>query len=967
MANTDAINSFLDQYQGQADQTDANAAPASTTENPAITQFLDQQANVQPAQPPMSPDQAAQMTHGVATKSERIRPRIFGEGIKEGFANLAALPGYAVDLVNWPLNKLGITPDKALGGSDQIRKGWELLTQYQDMQPQNRSEAYIKTVGEFMGGSMLPTGGVLGNVASRGVPVALTGNSIKDATKLREFYNVVGKKGVIGRVSEPATLSDLASVIGVDAASSVTGGVGSEFGGEVGYQAGGNTGELIGRMAFGWSAGMAPIYFKTAGATIWNSVKAAKIITQDRANFLDNIAKNKIIKAIGENPESPEAIKAAAKLQQEIPGLNPSVAAAANSPGLAQIQSRLDMQSIENYNRATENIRKSQEAISNYYKSNFGESATKTAATKVYRQTTKNLKTQVESIDQQIKNVASQYKEQPTGDIGARLRALRAERKAVVKGNVNESYKQLYKAADDLGIVDDAGDLYTLATDFVRQDTNAFQSMPSVYAKMRMIFGREIDPEIPLGDQKIMTDFKQMHSLYREVSSQYGKALKRGDNQSQWYLGQIKELLDGKLAQFDDSIYGSFAAHKQNIDTQWLNDYRTVFRKVYGNFAKRKQAVDKQWLNEYHKVFRQGIGGKMPQETRFGEITPDEKIVSSLVMQEGTTRGLDQFNKIYENMPEAQILLRNGILDMFAKSVIKQGKISSASVETFTRKYGKILDKLPDLRNTFLNSDALTSALANRQADVIAKTSKFASKSISPYAKIAGFDSPKQAVQLGLTEPKVMRVLIRNAKTKQEKSDLTTLIADVVTEQPDPWQYILSHEEQLAKHFNQLKPGHFQKLKNIAESQSILGRYHPNINRGQQPNQDAFYQKFGTTFASALAQWRWALLYGKTSIYYPAADMGAKYLTKISNNQIDQLMERALYDPDLATTMSELTKVRPTNLGDVKVKELIGKLGMHALANGIRVSNVAGSENRNDQQGQQGSNDINNLVNEFLP
>ena len=40
---------------------------------------------------------------------------------------------------------------------------------------------------------------------------------------------------------------------------------------------------------------------------------------------------------------------------------------------------------------------------------------------------------------------------------------------------------------------------------------------------------------------------------------------------------------------------------------------------------------------------------------------------------------------------------------------------------------------------------------------------------------------------------------------------------------------------------------------------------------------------------------------------------------------------------------------------------------MHALANGIRVSNVAGSENRNDQQGQQGSNDINNLVNEFLP
>jgi len=464
-------------------------------------------------------------------------------------------------------------------------------------------------------------------------------------------------------------------------------------------------------------------------------------------------------------------------------------------------------------------------------------------------------------------------------------------------------------------VIDDASDLYLLSQSFVRQNSTVFQKMPAVMDKMRQVFGRDIDPDIPLTDQRMLTEFPKMHSLYRQVSKEYGSALKVGGNEKTYYLGQIKTLLDNKLAAFDDPVYGTFSQHKQ--------------------------AVDRFWLEEYHNVFRKGVGGKIPHETRWGEVTPDEMIVEKLVMKTGTAKGINEFNKVYENIPEAQILLRDGILDMFASKVIKSGKIDEKQVRGFLDDYKQVFDQVQDMRNTFMNSDALTTALVNRKANVIHKSKRFASSSINPYAKLAGYDTPHAAIEAGLSDPKVMRVITRNAKTEAEKQDISTIIADIVLEQKNPWQYIVENEAQLAKHFNRLKPGHFRKLKNIAEAQTIISRYDPSgISKGK-VDEDAFYKKFGTTFASALSQWRWALLYNKTSVYYPAADMGSKYLNKIKSNKVDELLERSLYDPDLATTIVSLSKVKTGNMGDTKTLELMNQLGMQAINNGIRTGVVA--------------------------
>jgi hypothetical protein len=902
-APQDNISNFLDQY-----------------EQPQTPRPADVPAELTPAEKFMSPSQQELMTHKtkpIGPNFWEVRPEVITEGVKKGFSDMAALPGYAVDIVNWPLHKMGITPETAVGGSDMIRKGWQLLTGYQAQTPQTTAERYAGRVAEFAGATLMPGAGFYAKAAGRGtLPAA------NETLKLREAYNIIGTGAQMPRLAAPATAEELKWVIGAEAASAVTGGIGSEYGGAVGEQIAGQPGRVLGEMIGGISGGMPPLYFKTVGATIFNSFQTAKSVMNKSAmdSIMENTAKKQISKMVGEDAAATKNLERSIALQKEIPGFNPNLAAATGSKGLSAQQEILDQTSIENYNNALSHIDKANNAIDHYFDKTFKLSGKELTAPIIYRHVRQALKTEVKTLGKQAEDVTGLFPPKPTAEIGGRLKELRAIKKQQIMGIKNKLYDDLQKRADDLGIVDDASDLYQLAQNFIKQDATVFQKIPGVYKKMADIFGRDIDPELPLGDQKIMTSFSKLNSLARETSNAYGKALKSGDAPAEYYLGQVKELINQKLAQFDDPIYG--------------------------NFANYKHAVDKYWLEEYHNVFRKGVGGRMVSDTKWGQRTPDEKIVSSLVMQKGTSKGLDEFNKLYENVPEAQGLLRDGILDMFSSEIRKKMAVSSKDVNNFLVDYKQVFDKMPDLRNTFMDTDALTTAITNRQAKIIKIGKKFTNDKISPYAKVAGFKTADAAVEAGLKDPSVMRVLVRNAKSQAERQDITTIIANHVLGQSNPWQFLLDNEKQLANHFNQLGSKHFNNLKNIAEAQNIMGRY-----ALKEPGQatvrgikDVFFEKTGTTFASAVSQLRWAFFYHKTGVYYPAADIGSKYFYKMREGQIGKLMERSLYDPDLAKTMSELTQLKSVDVQKMGTMKLLSDLGLHAMNNGIRVSAVTLSD-----------------------
>lgn len=827
---------------------------------------------------------STEMTHLPSFKKTdySVRPEVITEGIKKGFADFAALPGYAVDLVNWPLHKIGLTPKDAVGGSEQIRAGWNLMTDYQPQQPKNATEQYAAKAAEFIGSGLVI--------------------SAKTAASAAELAQMQGRL---------ASTKAAASAASIDVLSSASAGIGAETTGSIFEHGLGKdfrgTGEILG----GMSLGMMPYYIKNLMGGAAN-VKAAINDTTTKEAVMNNAAKNQILTHMGKDAHAELNLQRAIELQQKIKGFSPNLAAATDSRGLKAYQESLDAKSIENLNQSSASIEASMNATQTYYRSKMPEMDNEIVSKMLgkFKQGKAKLKAGISKIDIDIDRLEQSYARRPAEKLGDRLVELRAEKLKVVRAEKNVKYNELYQSAKELDINAQVDDLRILAGDIKKSDSSAFQNMPNVYGKIQALFKGDEGPQIITGGstEPVYASFEKLHSLSREVSREYGKALRSGDSAKEYYLNTIRRVVDDKLSAFDDPVFGNFANHKKSVDA-W-------------------------WLDEYYNVFKQGLGKSIAHKTVSGEMTAPEKIINKLVLQKGS-KGLDQFNKVYEDVPEAQILLRDGIIDVLAKDVANKG-LKQKTFDTFLNNHKEVLDKIPDLKNVFNDSGALTAVLAERRAKAIAASKKYIDARNSKHAKLAGFDDIQEALHVGFKDKKIMRTLVSSAISKTEKQDLATGMGDYILASKNPWQFLIKNEKEIKPILNGLGEKHFRNVKDVAEAMDIMGRYRlPQTPIRSGGIKDPMHERIGTSVTSAFAQFRWAFFYGKTSVAYPFVDIGSKYLFKLQQGAVERLIEKTIYDPDLAKLMSVLTKRDKVPL------KLWQQLSDKAIYNGIKASAVA--------------------------
>lgn len=881
---SDAILSFLrDEPISPLPDVEAEDGPEDGPEETDIRSFLSDSQT-----PEQRESLSREMTHEptIKTSDYSIRPSVITEGVKKGWADFAALPGYAVDIVNWPLHKIGITPKEPIGGAQQIRTGWELLTDYQPAQPNNAAEAYAGKAAEFVGSGLL-----------------ISGKAAVVAAELAQM------KGTM------QALKAGAGAFGLDVLSSAMAGVGAETGGTVVEQGLGQdfrgTGEFLG----GMSLGMMPYYIKNLMGGAAN-VKATIKDPTVQADVMNNAAKQQILNAMGKDAHAELNLERAIELQSKIKGFNPNLAAATNSPGLKAFQESLDAKSIQNLNRSSQSIESSMTAIENYYRTKMPTMDNEIVAKMVgkFKKGKVKLKAGVSKIDIDIERLEKAYDRRPAQKIGERLVTLKEAQLKSVKKLKSEKYQELYQSAKDLKINAEVDDIRILASDIRKADANAFQSMPNVYGKINALFRAEklddVSPIIlPKPEPKITyASFEKLHSLSREVNREYGKALRSGDSAKEYYLNSIRNVVDEKLAAFDDP--------------------------VFGNFSKHKKSVDKWWLDYYYNVFKQGLGANIDYKTVRGDMTAPERIVERLVLNKGT-KGLEQFNKVYKDLPEAQILLRDGIIDVLAKDVSIKG-LKQKTFDSFVSKHKDVLENIPDLRNVFTDSGATIAVLAERRSRAISAAKKYVDFRNSKHAKLAGFDNIQEAIHVGFKDKKTLHTLISSASTKAEKQDLATGMGDYILSNKNPWKFLTENQKTIRPILNGLGDNHYKNVKDVAEAMEIMGRYRlPQTPIRSGAIRDPLQEAIGTSVVSAFAQFRWAFFYGKTSVIYPFVDIGSKYLFKLNQGAVERLIEQSIYDPDLAKMMSTLTKREKIPL------KLWSNLSQAALNNGIKATAVA--------------------------
>jgi len=856
------------------------------------------QAEMQ-GEPSITPEAPAQQ--------EDFNINVISEGMKKGFADVAALPGYLVDATNWLMDQIpGLDMDAdPIGGSKMIREGWEKLLMREPQERKTTTEKYVGKVSEFLGGSVIMGGAMINKL--------------------------LGAKATMAEIKRAAILEGTESTMA---------GLGAQWQGDIFADAYGEEYRFLGELS---GAGMGTLT-TAGGAGIINllnkhglkpellmrvlktrGIDDVRALADDYGGaFARNRARKQVAAAIGENPNSSKNIDRSLELGEEIENFKPSPAQAADSPGMTAMQQSVDQKNVANINRAMKNELANVDAVQAYYRRAFPEPAIKEfTAKKVFKSTKNDIRMEFRKIEQQQRELAKTYGRKATEAGGKRLRKIAKEKMEVVRKAKNAKYDELYDAADELGVMDDVSDIRKLVVDIQADDQYFFDTVPGVYKKIKSLLSEgaesasglvELPPGLTSKPTANIASFRKIHSLYREISREYNRALRVDDGTKLFHLGGIKNTLDDKLAKFDDPVYGNFAKHKGAVDTFYREEYSNVF----------KQGLGAEIL---------GIGRNKP--------TPEGLIVSRNILKKGTSEGLDQFNKLYEDVPEAQLLLRDGIMDAFSQKTVKQGKLSQSAVDTFMGDYKEVLDKVPTTKAVFSHTETMLDNMAKRQQKVNTRYKRFIKQKAndefkaSPYAKIAGYDDIDGAVEYALTDKSAMRILLRSMKSKEAKESLASTFADHIMNQNNPWQFLTDNEETLKPIFNQLKPAHYNNLKNVAEAMNILNR-HSTIMR-LNPNKasiDQLQEAIGTSVPSAFAQLRWAALYGKTSLSYVGVDIGSKYLYKLHQGNVERLIEEALYDPDLAKLVSDITKLEKVGLPP----KMASRLGQWAIEKGIRAT-----------------------------
>jgi len=419
--------------------------------------------------------------------------------------------------------------------------------------------------------------------------------------------------------------------------------------------------------------------------------------------------------------------------------------------------------------------------------------------------------------------------------------------------------------------------------------------------------GQEVlSPSIPK-----TVSFEELHSLMKRVNGDYF-ALKQSNPTQAFYLNKVRKILNDKVDKYLDTKYGDVATKLRDANRFYLDDYQAVFKK--------------------------GAGGKMDNYNRYQEVTPDGKIVSSIFLNRKS--GIDDFFKIYGTNDEAYTLLKDGILDEFARAAVSKsdGTINKISAARFIEKHGEKLDKLPEIKSILLDAERTNIALITRQAVLRNKITKINGSKLKAMAGVESLDKLLEDV---IKNKKSMVSLISHVKKfKGGEVALAHSIAEKVRTQPDPYKYLIDNKATIKPALEKLSHGHFKNLSDIAEATSIIDRSKLPVSVSTSfIAKDPIEVSTGTSFRSMLSQARMAAQ-GRVSQEYVMADIGGKFLFTIKEKEANKLLQAAFYDPEIAKTLSKISASKKITVIDAN------KIRYHLYSIGAR----SGAFDNNDQQ-----------------
>lgn len=910
----------LEAMVGQGVPTVAEPTAGSTVTNPALLAELESasEQSVVPQDP-----KTGQWKPEPPSAEQSVVPHAFDRfksGVA-GFLSIAASPISAVDTVLEfdGITKKGETPL----GYGMAKRGWDSILGVKNVPAPTVGEGkvtlaneYIGNIAEFAGGMLIPGAGAV-KAAEQKLATAIVTSL---GTVSSGMWATHGKH--FGR--------DLAPSFGVKA----------------------ETGEMIG-YAIGSMGGTKVVGLLGQGLTkSINSALAAadKLDLHGTGAEAQKIAANKLLlkeiqQSLELNPTSPENLSRALELVKKVEGFNPNIAQRSNAPGLVAMYNQVANKSPEALAKAAAAEQRNLAAIAAYKEKVFPPApswrtplvvpkdgrltpVTVTEPAKLKLETNRRVnQLEVEKANSELTRLSDAFRTRAdNGKIGEELRSLYWQARKPVTAALDQEIGQVYATAKRYGIVDDMTDVREGIQKILAMDRNTFQgpNMPRTFQQVldqypeasagamkrvavtpagaaKPVYRMEGTPAKP-GNST--ATFEEVHSLYKQANREWIDAVAAGQSTKAHYLAAIRDQLQGKVAKYNDPKYGE------------LGEKFSQFNQNY---------------SRYSTTFKEGAGGEIAKRGRGGLATDAEDIVAKVILQAGDKKkGVEDFLKIYGQDTRAAELLHDGVLDNFAKAVMKSGTLNPVAARNWLHQHQAALGELPEIQKALGNTTRMAQELVNRklllqkQRSVLDRTE---------LAKIAKREDVDKLITDAVAQPRLMKGLLAGAYSTESKQAIARAIADNVAKQPNSYEYLVRNEATLAPVMERLGKGHWQNLKDIAELERIAARTKAPTAVELGKVQDIGQKYLGISVQGLFSRARNSATPLGQSPGFLVTEMGGKYLYKIRSEELARLRETAMFDTDTAALLAQLGKKR----GGVTHKELLDlqRLSYNAGVNSV--------------------------------
>lgn len=771
---------------------------------------------------------------------------------KEGVAGLLAMPGgIPVDVLQGLLDlgpylfneePMKVNP---YGMQGQKEAFMTMLFGESGQETKNDMLRYAGSAAEFLGAGLLPGTAIVA----------------KSPTMISKLYNAL-----------------------LEGTSAVVGGVALEGGGDIAASINEDyrgTGEVVG----GVVGTMAPYAAPTAMAPVYGRLRAffdpaiqKQIGKQSAARIIQE--------ELAKTPDAMINLEKSERLRDNIPGYTPSLGMETNAVGIQTLEKRFAESSQEGFTKAMQAEQKSLKAIqrkSNEMFPNTGFDITSLPRKNLVAVRHK-IKKESHQLDLKMKEVESQINTGNPEKIGQELRRLRGERYALARMEKNSLYEDFYRSAEDMGVTVETKSIQDLAKQIISEEGITFQDKSPVLKEIIRKYVNTTPSKDVAKIPNVVTleaapndiSMREFHSMMKKVNREYWQAYK-------------SEAKDPSLIYQLQQMKAFFA---KNLDD--------IKKPEFGGVAEKLKEADKYYINEYQKVFKEGVGGRMAATNKYGDVTPDEKVVSDLVM--GRASGIDDFRKIYGDNAESQALLENGIVDMFARKVMKNGIYDSKQATKFLYDNKLSLDKIPALRDALGNKVKAYKLAVDRQKLLHEKRKALQNNKLK---ELTGLRRPEYLIEEAMSTTQSLGVL-RNNISKHGEEGLKAFrhgVANYIMKQKDPFDYFLQNEEKMKIAFKG-EDAHFNTLKDLAEAKRNLSRKFgtKQIESSLRPKDPLEPRGTTTREVTTLARHVYS---GWISPSYAASHLTSKALFKYRQDELNKMIEEAFYDPDIAKMLMD--------------------------------------------------------------